>query len=206
MATFAYLRCRSSRRPPIPVLLAGLVDSGVERLQPRRCDAQDGDISPGSLALTCAAGQGMITLGGVPRSDRGLRLRKLYRRRSGPKLLGGYRRHRLNAAIHRAAEFQITGNLPDLEQRFEGPYSVRPARSSRGAAGIDAAARTVRRCLVRASEAETKPQLTASSANSPSAWRAADHLVGARLALSLKLTGLRPRFVDSWCALILANE
>lgn len=100
-------------------LLAGLVKSGWSAaLLDSVSDKME--IFHGSQALVLAAEQGMITLEAC--LDRiALSAYESLSERLGPDAAMAIA-DRLTKAIHRAAEFQITGSLPDIEQNFEGKY------------------------------------------------------------------------------------
>jgi hypothetical protein len=102
-----------------PLLLAGLVNSGwsVARL-----DVVSNKVEQlhGSQALASAAEKGMISL-------------EACLDRIAPTAYDNLAEwvgldaviaiaNRLNTAIQKASEFQVTGNLPDIEQNFEGRY------------------------------------------------------------------------------------
>jgi hypothetical protein len=102
-----------------PVLLAGLVNSGWSAAT---LDAVSHkvEILHGSQALVLAAEKGMITL------EACLDRIALSAYESLAKRLGAEASlaitDRLNTAIAKSAEFQVTGNLPDIEQSFEGRH------------------------------------------------------------------------------------
>lgn len=100
-------------------LLAGLVKSGWSAtLLDSVSDKME--IFHGSQALVLAAEQGMITLEAC--LDRiALSAYESLAERLGPDAAIAIA-DRLTTAIHRAAEFQITGSLPDIGQNFEGKY------------------------------------------------------------------------------------
>ncbi|MGF6649000.1 hypothetical protein [Paraburkholderia sp. GAS82] len=102
-----------------PFLLAGLVLCGWSAAT---LDAVSDkvEILHGSQALVLAAEQGSITLEAcldriAPSAYESLA------ERLGPEAVIAIA-DRLNTGIHRAAEFQVTGNLPDIEQSFEGRH------------------------------------------------------------------------------------
>ncbi len=102
-----------------PVLLAGLVKSGwnAALLDPV---SDKVEILHGSEALVLAAEQGSITLEAC--LDRiAVSTYESLAQRLGPEAAMAVA-DRLNTAIHKAAEFQVTGNLPDIEQNFEGRH------------------------------------------------------------------------------------
>jgi hypothetical protein len=102
-----------------PVLLAGLVQSGWSAAV---LDAVSHkvEILHGSLALVLAAEHGLITIEAC--LDRiSLSAYESLAERLGPEAAVQIA-DRLNTAIQRAAEFQIAGNLPDIEQNFEGRF------------------------------------------------------------------------------------
>ncbi|HUW36419.1 MAG TPA: hypothetical protein VMV91_03725 [Rhodocyclaceae bacterium] len=102
-----------------PVLLAGLVKSGWNAAS---LDAvsRKVEIFHGSRALVLAAEQGMITLEAcLDRIE--LSAYESLAERLGPDAAMAIA-DRLNTAIRKAAEFQITGNLPVIEQNFEGRH------------------------------------------------------------------------------------
>jgi hypothetical protein len=102
-----------------PVLLARLVNSDWSAAN------LDGvshkiEMLHGSQALVLAAEQGMITLEAC--LDRiALSAHEDLAERLGPEAALAVA-DRLNTAILKAAEFQVTGNLPDIEQSFEGRH------------------------------------------------------------------------------------
>lgn len=100
-------------------LLTGLVKSGWSAaLLDSVSDKME--IFHGSQALVLAAEQGMITLEAC--LDRiALSAYESLAERLGSDAAMAIA-DRLTTAIHRAAEFQITGSLPDIEQNFEGKY------------------------------------------------------------------------------------
>lgn len=102
-----------------PLLLAGLVNSGWTAA-PLDVVSDKVEIFHGSQALALAAEQGMITLEAcldriAPSAYESLA------ERLGPDAAKAIS-DRINTAISKAAEFQVTGNLPDIEQCFEGKY------------------------------------------------------------------------------------
>lgn len=102
-----------------PVLLTGLVKSGWSAAL---LDAVSDkiEIFQGSQALVLAAEQGMITLEAC--LDRiALSAYESLAERLGPDAAMAIA-DRLTTAIHKATEFQVKGNLPDIEQSFEGKY------------------------------------------------------------------------------------
>lgn len=102
-----------------PVLLVGLVKSGWSAAL---LDAVSDkvEILNGSQALVLAAKQGSITLEAC--LDRiALSAYESLAERLGTEAVMAIA-DRLNTAIHKAAEFQVTGNLPDIEQSFEGRH------------------------------------------------------------------------------------
>ncbi|MDP8986260.1 MAG: hypothetical protein M3N97_14725 [Pseudomonadota bacterium] len=102
-----------------PVLLAGVVESGWSAAT---LDAvsQKVEILHGSQALVLAAEQGMLTLEAC--LDRiALSAYEALAERLGSEAALAIA-DRLNSAIHKAAEFQVSGNLPDIEQSFEGRH------------------------------------------------------------------------------------
>ncbi len=102
-----------------PVLLAGFVKSGWSAAQ---LDVVSNkiEIFHGSEALVLAAEQGMITLEACLDRIAFSAYESLAERLGSGAALAIA--DRLTTAIHRAAEFQTTGNLPDIEQTFEGRY------------------------------------------------------------------------------------
>jgi hypothetical protein len=102
-----------------PVLLAGLVKSGWSTAQ---LDVMSNkvEIFHGSEALVLAAEQGMITLEACLDRIAFSAYESLAERLGSGAALAIA--DRLTTAIHRAAEFQTTGNLPDIVQAFEGRY------------------------------------------------------------------------------------
>jgi hypothetical protein len=102
-----------------PVLLAGLVKSGWSAV-PLDAVSRKVEILHGSQALVLAAEQGSITLGAC--LDRvGLSAYESLAERLGPEAAVAIA-DRLHTAIHKAVEFQVTGNLPDIEQNYEGRH------------------------------------------------------------------------------------
>lgn len=102
-----------------PVLLSGLVKSGWSAAT---LDAvsQKIEILYGSQALVLAAEQGMITLEAcLDRIELSAYEGLAVRLGAEAALAIG---DRLSTAIHKAAEFQVSGNLPDIEQNFEGRH------------------------------------------------------------------------------------
>jgi hypothetical protein len=99
-----------------PVLLAGLVRSGwsAATLDPV---SHKVEIFHGSQALVLAAEQGSITLEAC--LDRiAFSAYESLSKRLAPEAAMAIA-DRLHTAIHKAIEFQVTGNLPDIEQSFE---------------------------------------------------------------------------------------
>lgn len=102
-----------------PVLLTGLVKSGWSAAL-LDVVSDKIEIFQGSQALVLAAEQGMITLEAC--LDRiALSAYESLAERLGPDAAMAIA-DRLTTAIHKATEFQVTGNLPDIEQSFEGKY------------------------------------------------------------------------------------
>lgn len=102
-----------------PVLLAGLVESGWSAA-PLDVVSHKVEILHGSQALALAAEQGMISVETC--LDRiALSAYESLAERLEPDATIAIA-DRLNTAIHKAAEFQVTGNLPDIEQSFEGQH------------------------------------------------------------------------------------
>jgi len=102
-----------------PLLLAGLVQS-VWSATPPDTAPNKIEILHGSQALVLAAEQGMITieacLDRIALSAYG----SLVKRLGSTAALAIA--DRLNTAIHKAAEFRVSSNLPDIEQNFEGRH------------------------------------------------------------------------------------
>lgn len=102
-----------------PVLLTGLVKSGWSAALLDTVSDKI-EIFHGSQALVLAAEQGMLTLEAC--LDRiALSAYESLAERLGPDAAIAIA-ERLTTAIHKATEFQVTGNLPDIEQSFEGRY------------------------------------------------------------------------------------
>ena len=102
-----------------PVLLAGLVESGWSAA-PLDSVSHKVEILHGSRALVLAAKHGSITLEAC--LDRiALSAYESLAERLGPEAAMAIA-DRLNTAIRKAVEFQVTGNLPDIEQSFEGRH------------------------------------------------------------------------------------
>lgn len=101
-------------------LLTGLVKSGWSAVFLDSVSDKI-EIFHGSQALVLAAEEGMITLEAC--LDRiALSAYESLAERLGSDAAMSIA-DRLTTAIHKAAEFQITGSLPDIEQNFEGRYS-----------------------------------------------------------------------------------
>jgi hypothetical protein len=100
-------------------LLTGLVRSGWNAA---KLDAVSHkvEILHGSRALVLASEQGSITLEACLDQIAPSAYESLAERLGREAALAIA--ERLNTAIYKAAEFQLAGNLPDIEQRFEGPY------------------------------------------------------------------------------------
>lgn len=187
-----------------PVLLTALVESGWSAAQ---LDAVSDkmEIFHGSQALVLAAEQGMITLEAC--LDRiALPAYESLAERLGPDAAIAIA-HRLTTAIHKAAEFQVTGNLPDIEQNFEGRYWP-----------------VVLNVSEKQTENETLQAQSQRLAETSDAWyerqkrnqEAAVQLerdltkAGAQIIIQSVTVGLianidkvAPAIVDSWCALFL---
>lgn len=102
-----------------PVLLAGLVESGWSAaLLDTVSDKVE--IFHGSRALALAAEQGMISLEACLDRIALSAYEKLAEKLGVDATMAIA--DRLDTAINKAAEFQVEGNLPDIEQRFEGRY------------------------------------------------------------------------------------
>lgn len=102
-----------------PVLLAGLVKSGWSAA-PLDVVSNKVEIFHGSQALTSAAEQGMITLEACLDRIAPSAYESLVERLGFDAAMAIA--DRLNTAIHKAAEFQVTGSLPNIEQSFDGQY------------------------------------------------------------------------------------
>jgi hypothetical protein len=102
-----------------PVLLAGLVKSGWSAAALDTVSRKV-EILHGSLALVLAAELGSITVEAC--LDRiALIGYESLAQRLGPEAAGAIA-DRLETAIRKAAEFQVVGNLPDIEQSFGGRH------------------------------------------------------------------------------------
>ncbi len=102
-----------------PVFLARLVKSGWSAA-PLDVVSNKIEIFHGSEALVLAAEQGMITVEACLDRIAFSAYESLAERLGSDAALAIA--DRLTTAIHRAAEFQVTGSLPDIEQVFEGKY------------------------------------------------------------------------------------
>lgn len=102
-----------------PTLLAGLVKSGWSAA-PLDVVSNKVEIFHGSHALASAAEQGMITLEACLDRIAPSAYESLAERLGVDAAVAIA--DRLNTAIHKAAEFQVTGSLPKIEQSFEGQY------------------------------------------------------------------------------------
>jgi len=102
-----------------PILLAGLVNS-CWTAAPLDVVSDKVEIFHGSQALALAAEQGMITLEACLDRIAPSAYESLAERLGSDATMAIS--DRLNTAIPKAAEFQVTGNLPDIEQSFEGKY------------------------------------------------------------------------------------
>jgi hypothetical protein len=100
-----------------PALLAGLVKTGWSAATLDTVSHKV-EILHGSQGLVLAAEQGAITLD-VCLGRIAFSAYESLAERLGPEAAMAVA-DRLNTAIHRAAEFQVTGNLPDIEQTLEG--------------------------------------------------------------------------------------
>ena len=101
------------------VLLAGLVKSGWSAT-PLDVVSHKVEILHGSQALVLAAEHGMITIEACLDRITLSAYESLAERLGSEAALAIA--ERLNKAIHKASEFQVTGNLPNIEQNFEGRH------------------------------------------------------------------------------------
>jgi hypothetical protein len=187
-----------------PALLAGLVKSGWSAA-PLDAVSHKVEIFQGSQALVLAVAQGSMTLEAC--LDRiTLSAYESLSERLGPEAAMAIA-DRLNTGIHKAAEFQVTGNLPDIEQRFEDRYwpvilevSEKPSQEETPHEGL--------RRLSETGDAWYERQRQ----NQKAADRFERDLTkaGAQLIIQSITVGLvaaidkgTPALVDSWCTLFL---
>jgi hypothetical protein len=187
-----------------PALLAGIVKSGWSAAS---LDAVSHkvEILHGSQALVLAAAQGSITLEAC--LDRiTLSAYESLARRLGPEAAQAIA-ERLNTAIYKAAEFQVTGNLPDIEQSFESRHWSVIFEVSEKPSQDEAPHERLRR-LTENGDAWYERQ----SRNQQAADRFERDLTkaGAQLIIQSITIGLitaidqvAPSRIDSWCALFL---
>jgi hypothetical protein len=186
------------------VLLAGLAESGWSAAS---LDAASDaiEILHGSLALALAAEQGDITLE-VCLDRVAPSAYEILAERLGPDATMAVA-NRLDTAIRNAAGFQVMGNLPHIEQHFEGRYrSVTIEVSDRLSHEEGLQERSKRRA--ESSDAWYLRQ--------KQNWESSDRFKrdltksGAQLIIQSVTSGLMaaidnavPALVDSWCALFL---
>jgi len=190
-----------------PVLLAGLVASGwsAASLDPV---SHKLEILHGSQALVLAAEQGSITLEAC--LDRvAISAYENLAERLGPEAATAIA-DRLNTAIRKAADFQVTGGLPDIEQSFEGRHwSVIFAVSEKPSQEKDPHEQW--RQLAETGDAWYERQRR----NQEASDRFERDLTkaGAQLIIQSVTVGLMaaidkvvPAHVDSWCSLFLKSD
>jgi hypothetical protein len=187
-----------------PILLAGLVKSGWSAA-PLDAVTHKVEILHGSQALVQAAEQGSITLEAC--LDRiALSAYESLAERLGPEAAMTIA-YRLDTAINKAAEFQVTGNLPDIEQSFEGRHWSVIFEVSEKPSQVDDLHEQWRR-LSETGDAWYERQRRNQ--------KVADHFErdltkgGAQLiiqSITVELVAaidkVAPAFVDSWCTLFL---
>lgn len=187
-----------------PVLLAGLVKSGWSAATLDVASSK-AEILYGSQALVLAATKGMITLEAcldriVLSAYEGLA------EQLGPEAASAIA-GRLDTAIHKAVDFHVTGNLPNIEQNFEGRHrsvfyevSERPSEEESAAAQL--------RRLSETGDAWYERQ----KRNQAAAERFENELTkgGAQLIIQAVTSGLiaqidlvAPTIIDCWQALFL---
>lgn len=185
-----------------PILLAGLVKSDWSAASLDSA-AQKLEVFHGSQSLVEAAGQGLIALRAC--LDRiALSAYADLAERLGAEAAMAIA-HRLDIAIYKAAEFYVTGNLPDIEQVFQvRRWSVILEISEKRPQGEDPDERFCRRAESGDAwyERQRRNQ-EASKRFEQDLTRAGAQLItqSATVELIEAIDGVAPDIVESWCAL-----